>query len=400
MRRHLEEKSMVHSALALALLTATAQAPGDDARALLRQAADAMRAVKTVSYDGRLELRSDTSRRIVTGHVTLAKFDSNSGLGIAGLVAVSGNLFKADSSTIERFQLAFDGTTVRRYLAGSRVVLQADSGYGGETLLRNEFGALILWHFLTADPFLGDLAAKQMSVVGTEDVDGRLADVVNVVLNDKGTEITWLFDRETHRPVMRRRSFRSARGKRVESILTISNVQVDRDLEPDTFELPTPEGATVEQMGRRPPEPFVVGDMAPQWTLTDSEGVDHSMREYRGKLVVMDFWATWCPHCRNAMPFMQRLHDTYSSRGVAILGINCRERSQADPVKFVRDRGFDYPILLDGNAVAPRYRVGGIPAFFVIGPDGRLLYRGSGFGPSSEQNLLALIEQFVADDGR
>lgn len=390
---------MVHNAIALALLTgaATAQAPADDARALLQEAADAMRAMHTVSYDGRLEIRSANGQRVVTGHVILSKFDGNSGIGFAGLVAVSGKIFKADSSTIERFQVAFDGTTVRRYLAGSGVVLQADSGFGGEGLLQGGFGALILWHFLTVDPFLAFIAAPEVSILGTEDVDGRPADVVDVVLNDK--QITWLLDRESHRPVMRRRRFRSATGNLVEEILSISNVQVDVELAPDTFELPTPEGATVEQMGRRPPDPFDVGDMAPEWTLTDSEGVDHSLREYRGKLVVMDFWATWCPHCRNAMPAMQKMHDQYSGRGVAILGVNCRERLKVDPVKFVRDRGFDYPIMVNGNAIAPRYRVQGIPAFFVIGPEGRLLYRGSGFGPTAEKNLITLIEQFIADEG-
>ena len=198
---------------------------------------------------------------------------------------------------------------------------------------------------------------------------------------------------------MRRRSFRSASGNLVESVLIISNVQGGVEVNPDTFALPTPDGATVEQMGRRPPDPFEVGDKAPQWTLADSEGVEHSMREYRGKLVIMDFWATWCPHCRNATPAMQKIHDEYASRGVAILAVNCRERGEIDPVKFVRDRGFDYPILVDGNTVAPRYRVQGIPAFFVIGPDGRLLYRGSGFGPIAERNLHTLIEQFIADEG-
>ena len=394
---------MVPSALALAVLAGavTAQAPADDdARAVLQEAAAALRAMKTVSYDSRLEIRAAGGERVATGHVIMSSFDGSSGHGLPGLVAVSGSIFRGDSSQIKRFRIAFDGTTVRRYLTGSGKVLQADLGYGGKALIQGGFGALILWHFLDAEPFRGDLAASEVSLLGTEDVDGRPADVVKVVLHDGANELTWLFDRESHQPVMRRRRFRSASGNLVESVLIISNVQVGGDVSPGTFTLPTPDGATVEQMGRRPPDPFEVGDMAPPWTLKDSEGVDHSMQEYRGKLVIMDFWATWCPHCRNAMPFMQRLHDTYSSRGVAILGINCRERSQADPVKFVRDRGFDYPILLDGNAVAPRYRVGGIPAFFVIGPDGRLLYRGSGFGPSSEQNLLALIEQFVADDGR
>ncbi len=390
---------MVHAALAISMLSGavTMQDASGDAAALLETAADAMRAVTTVRYEAELKMQSSAAgRRVVNGTVTLAKFEDNTGLVMSGRVAVSGKVIRQDVQNIKHFQLAFDGSRVRRYLAGSGVVLQADAGYGGEGLLGGSFGSLILWHFLTVDPFRADRRAPESTMMGTADVDGRPTDVVNVKLNDKGTQITWYFDRETHFPVKRIRRFTSAQGNDVESVLTISNIVTGVEVDGDTFTVDPPQGTKVELIGRRPPSPFSVGDVAPDWTLMDGDGVEHSMADYRGQLVVLDFWATWCPHCQNAIPAMQRLHDEYKDRGVAILGINCRERSGIDPVQFVRERGFDYPILVDGGVVAPRYRVQGIPAFFVIGPDGRLLYRSSGFGATQEQKL----EQFIREYGK
>ena len=387
---------MVHAALAISMLSGavTIQGASGDAAKVLEMAADAMRAVSTVTYEARIEMRSSGRRRVVSGTVTLAKFEDNTGLVMSGRVAVSGKVIRPEIQKIEHFKLAFDGSRVRRYLAGSGVVLQADAGYGGEGLLAGEFGSLILWHFLTVDPLRGARQAPQLTMMGTVDVNGRPADVVNMKVNDKGDEITWYLDLETHYPVQRVRRFKSTKGNDVESVLTISNIVTGIEVDADTFKV-EPEGTKVELMGRRPPSPFGVGDVAPDWTLVDGDGVEHSMADYRGRLVVLDFWATWCPHCRNAMPAMQRLHDEYESSAVAILGINCRERDRIDPVQFVRDRGFDYPILIDSGTVAPRYRVQGIPAFFVIGPDGRLLYRGSGFGPAQEQKLEQYIRQYA-----
>ena len=389
---------MVHAAVAISMLSGAVAVQGSsgDAAALLEMAADAMRAVTTVSYEGQLDMRSSTGRRVVSGTVTLAKFQENTGLVMPGRIAVSGKVFRQKGQKTEHFKIAFDGYDVRRYLAGSGVVQQAAAGYGAQGLLRGSFGgSLILWHFLSVDSPWADRGAHQSTMMGTADVDGRPADVVNVKLNEKGAEITWYLDRETHYPVKRVRRFTSAQGNDVESVLTISNIVTGVEVGDHTFRIDPPQGTSVELMGRRPPSPFVVGDVAPDWTLTDADGVEHSMADYRGRLVVLDFWATWCPHCKNAMPTMQRLHDEYEDRGVAILGINCRERDKIDPVRFVRDRGFDYPILVDSGTVAPRYRVQSIPAFFVIGPDGRLLYRSSGFGATQEQKLEQYVRQYA-----
>ena len=389
---------MIHTALALAVVTGsvTLQTPADGSgAAILEQSAAALTAVTDVRYDGRVEINSPAGDVVVTGDVILSRFGYTSGRNLTGKFAVTGKIFKAQSSSIETFDVVFDGTTVRRYLSGTDVVLQADAGYGGGGLLRGSFGALLLMHFLSTEPLQASRMSSQISVTGTQDIDGRPTDVVQVGIEKSNATVTWFIDREDHLPRQRVREFRSASGKPVKSTLTLTNVRTGVEVDDDTFKLTPPEGVRVEQMGRRPPDPFVVGDLAPDWTLRDGDGVEHSLADYRGKLVVLDFWASWCPNCRNAMPAMQKLHDDYADRGVALFSINCRERGRLDPVKYLRDRGFSYPVLVDGGGIAPPYRIEGIPAFFVIGPDGHLLYRSSGYAPGSEQKIIRYIEKFL-----
>ena len=317
---------MIHTAVAVALASGAAslQAPSDGA-AILEQAAAAIAAVKDVSYDGRMEINSPSGDVVVTGKVILSKFGYTSGRTLSGKIAVTGKIFKAQASSIESFQVTFDGTTVRRYLVGSGVVLQADAGYGGGGLVRGSFGSLILMHFLSVEPLQSSRMSPQISILGTQDIEGRPADIVEVTLGEQNVRITWFIDREDHLPRQRVREFLSASGKPVKSTLAITNIRTGIEVDPETFKLAPPEGVRVEQMGRRPPDPFGIGDLAPEWTLKDGDGVEHSLVNYRGKLVVLDFWASWCPNCRNAMPAMQKLHDDYADRGVAIFAINCRE---------------------------------------------------------------------------
>jgi thiol-disulfide isomerase/thioredoxin len=133
------------------------------------------------------------------------------------------------------------------------------------------------------------------------------------------------------------------------------------------------------------------GTPASDWTLKDAHGRTHSLADYRGQVVVLDFWATWCPPCRAAMPHVQKLYEQYKDRDVAVFGVNVSE--SADPIEFMRTGGYTYPILLNGDAVAAAYEVSGIPAFVVIDRAGRLIYRAAGFDERREKQLIKAIEK-------
>jgi peroxiredoxin len=104
-----------------------------------------------------------------------------------------------------------------------------------------------------------------------------------------------------------------------------------------------------------------IGDQAPDFSLADLQGNQVRLSRLRGKVVVLNFWATWCPPCRNELPDLQSFYADYQSRGVIVLGINQREA--IDLVQDFRDnQKLTFPILLDHDGqVGDRYHVDSLP---------------------------------------
>jgi thiol-disulfide isomerase/thioredoxin len=133
-----------------------------------------------------------------------------------------------------------------------------------------------------------------------------------------------------------------------------------------------------------------VGESAPDWRLTDAEGKVHSLSEYRGKVVVMDFWATWCGPCEEVMPRMQKLYEKFKDQGVIVFGVNSWEKE--DPVELMKQKRYSYGLLLRGEEIAEAYKVTSLPAVYMIGADGRIIYCHEGM---DDQNLASLVEKYL-----
>lgn len=114
----------------------------------------------------------------------------------------------------------------------------------------------------------------------------------------------------------------------------------------------------------------LAGTTAPVFALNDDRGTRVSLKGYRGKLVVMNLWASWCPPCRAEMPDLQRLWAAYGSRGVAVVGVNEGE-SPARAHAFADSLGIRFPIWIDDQQRYGRlYAALGLPTTVIIGPDG------------------------------
>jgi cytochrome c biogenesis protein CcmG/thiol:disulfide interchange protein DsbE len=137
---------------------------------------------------------------------------------------------------------------------------------------------------------------------------------------------------------------------------------------------------------------------AENFRLYTTSGKLVSLDEYRGKIVVLDFFATWCSPCQRAVPDLERIHELYHDNGVVVLGVNVHDNN--DPLEFANRHAIPYPILLHGEQVADAYGVSGIPAFVVISPEGDIVFRESGWSPRVMRDLTEAVDQQLARLGR
>ena len=134
---------------------------------------------------------------------------------------------------------------------------------------------------------------------------------------------------------------------------------------------------------------------APDFTLPTLEGQTVQLSNYRGQVVVMEFWATWCGPCRSSLPSLEVMSTRYRDRGVTVLLINQQE-SAKDIRRWTKQR-YTASILLDerGDA-AMKYEVQGIPQLFVINQQGQIVYHHGGYGGGLERNLALILEELLA----
>ncbi|TSA15456.1 TlpA family protein disulfide reductase [bacterium] len=124
--------------------------------------------------------------------------------------------------------------------------------------------------------------------------------------------------------------------------------------------------------------PTEVSGVAPAFTLSDVNGHQVSLSDFKGKVVILDFWATWCPPCKREIPDFIKLQSEYGSKGVQIVGIAL---DQPEKVKaFERDNAMNYPVLMGNDEVSAHYGgVESIPTTFIIDKAGRIVTKYEGF---------------------
>jgi len=133
------------------------------------------------------------------------------------------------------------------------------------------------------------------------------------------------------------------------------------------------------------------GKPAPAFALSGPDGAV-KLDQYQGKLVYIDFWASWCGPCRQSFPWMNEMQTRYGKQGLQIVGINVDAKAD-DARSFLAATPAQFVIAFDPSGTAPRtYGIKGMPSSVLIGPDGKVLYEHSGFRPADRQALESRIK--------
>ncbi len=117
-----------------------------------------------------------------------------------------------------------------------------------------------------------------------------------------------------------------------------------------------------------------VNQPAPDFTLTDMQGNQVTLSQLRGNVVLLNFWATWCPPCREEMPSMEELHQRYKNQGLVLLAVNVEAEGYEAVSRFLPGKDYTFPILLDSAAeVQNQYKVFRFPETFIIDRNGMVV---------------------------
>jgi peroxiredoxin len=117
-----------------------------------------------------------------------------------------------------------------------------------------------------------------------------------------------------------------------------------------------------------------VGTGAPDFEAARLDGPKLHMADLRGQIVLLDFWATWCPPCQKSLPALQKLHERYRDTDVRVITVNQDHADDREALvrNFMTRRKYDFPVLLDEGDVAGAYNVQSLPTTVIVGPDGQV----------------------------
>lgn len=140
-----------------------------------------------------------------------------------------------------------------------------------------------------------------------------------------------------------------------------------------------------------------IGDLAPDFTLKNTQGENLNLTEQRGQIIVINFWASWCGPCRTEMPILQSFHHKYNSLGVSVWGINVEQENQAGR-DFLADLNLTFPIFFDSNnTVAADYQVGAMPTTVIVDRSGKVRYAFKGYKDGYEKKYAKAIKQLIRE---
>jgi thiol-disulfide isomerase/thioredoxin len=143
---------------------------------------------------------------------------------------------------------------------------------------------------------------------------------------------------------------------------------------------------------------LAAGELAPDFTALTADNRPVKLSDFRGRIVLIDFWATWCGPCKAAMPHLEELHQQFQDKGLVVLGVCVWDsRAKFDEWKLFPEvtttylKVFDPAARDNSKSIAAPYKVSGIPSFFLVGRDGKILHSAVGNSDEVKTALAAAL---------
>ena len=138
-----------------------------------------------------------------------------------------------------------------------------------------------------------------------------------------------------------------------------------------------------------PPEVSASSD----FTLQDMSGQTVKLSDNKGKVVLLEFWATWCPPCRESVPGLEKLHRAYKDKGLVVLAVSVDEGGWDEVRSFIALQGITYRVLKGTNDVSVQYKVRSIPMTLLLNKEGKITkrYLGGGYDEDLEKDVKAIL---------
>ncbi len=181
--------------------------------------------------------------------------------------------------------------------------------------------------------------------------------------------------------------------------LTQKVTPTDQPLPDDAFSVTPPKGA---RQASSPVELFAMPDVPPVKEMVDftlesmTEGKNVQLSDYKGKVILLDFWATWCVPCQEELPGLAAIYKEFADKGLVLWAVDEKEdrRTVAD---FLKEEKLDIPVVLDTRGeVADKYKIEGTPTLYLIGRDGKVLRYFKGYGPGRDEEVRRAVEDALA----
>jgi cytochrome c biogenesis protein CcmG, thiol:disulfide interchange protein DsbE len=131
------------------------------------------------------------------------------------------------------------------------------------------------------------------------------------------------------------------------------------------------------------------------FTLESNQGNKITLSDLRGKVVILDFWATWCPPCKAAIPKLIELYNKYQNQGVIVIGIALDDKDKV--IKLVQEMGINYPVLFDDKETSKNYEIQSIPTLFVIDQKGKQVHKEIGFSEEGFKTIEEKVNELLKD---